>query len=58
MISLFEGKRRTRSGPANDVEDTYSYLDVSARGDMSITRELLNEWFLIPRKPSLRKTSD
>lgn len=44
-MELFEQKERTYTGPSNHNENPYDYYDRSARKDISIIRETLNEWF-------------
>ena len=45
MEKLFEDKVRTFLGPANHNENSYDYFDRSARNDISVTRNMLNDWF-------------
>ncbi|KYG83896.1 hypothetical protein AWN68_01440 [Roseivirga echinicomitans] len=44
-MELFEQKKRTYTGPSNHNENPYGYYDRSARKDISVIRETLNEWF-------------
>lgn len=43
--SLFENKERTLKGPAKYNADIYQYYNDSARADMGVVRQLLEEWF-------------
>lgn len=45
MIKLFESNERHYLGPANSLENVYDYYNRSARLDISIVRDKLEEWF-------------
>src|SRR5690348_7168335 len=43
--SLFSDRLRTDTGPGKHEEDTYQFLDRSARANVAVVRELLEGWF-------------
>lgn len=44
-LRLFSDRQRTDSGPGKHGEDTYQFLDRSARKNVTAVRELLEQWF-------------
>lgn len=44
-MELFDQIKRTYEGPSNHNENAYDYYNRSARKDISIVRNTLNEWF-------------
>lgn len=44
-MELFEKIKRTFKGPSNHNENPFNYYNRSARKDISIIRDTLNEWF-------------
>jgi|SRR5690348_3839753 len=45
VLRLFGDRERTDSGPGKHGENTYQFLDRSARANVAVVRELLERWF-------------